>query len=61
MADVSTIPSGRAAAIRSLGGGRVRGLVDLDVDGLEGRPQQRTKCVVVVNQQEARPTSFGAA
>ena len=30
------------------------GLVDLDVDGLEGRAQQRAKRVVVVDEQEAQ-------
>jgi hypothetical protein len=32
----------------------MRGFVDLDVDSLERRPQQRAERVVVIDQQEAQ-------
>ena len=49
----STITSGRDAAMRALGLGGAAGLVHLDLDVLEGRPQQLAEPSIVVDQQQA--------
>ena len=49
----STITSGGRVAIRCLGLGGAPGLVDVHVDVLEGRSEQRAEPRIVVYQQQA--------
>ena len=56
----STITSGRERRNARLGLGRARGLVDLDLDVLEGRPQELAEPGIVIDQQQAHFVSPGS-